>query len=71
MRPLWQTLYAAEGRPDVMGTEKIPEGVAPGETSISTDEAKELEALNKDTGSNPPTAAAPAAPVSGPTSSAV
>lgn len=47
VKPLWQTLYAAEGRTDVMGTDHIPQGLAPGEIGISDEEAKELEAMGK------------------------
>lgn len=47
VRPLWQTLYAAEGRSEFMGTEQIPQGLAPGEIGISAEEAKELEAMGK------------------------
>lgn len=42
--PLLQTLYAAEGRPEVLGTDRIPEGLAPGDTELTEEEKKELEA---------------------------
>ena len=43
---LLQTLYAAEGRPEVMGTQHIPQGLTPGDTEITEEEAKEMEAHN-------------------------
>jgi hypothetical protein len=45
--PLLQTLYAAEGRPEILGTHEIPEGQTPGDLSISPEEAKEMEAEAK------------------------
>lgn len=52
VKPLWQTLYAAEGRADVMGIDGIPQGLAPGEIGISDEEAKELEAMGKEQDEN-------------------
>lgn len=49
---LLQTLYAAEGRPEVMGTQHIPQGLTPGDTEITEEEAKEMEAHNS--GQAPP-----------------
>ena len=45
--PLLQTLYAAEGRPDVLGTQHIPQGHAPGDAEITEEEAKEIEAFHQ------------------------
>ncbi|SPO20339.1 related to YSC84 - protein involved in the organization of the actin cytoskeleton [Ustilago trichophora] len=39
--PLWQTIYAAEGRPDVMGVDRIPEGATPGDLELTEDDMKE------------------------------
>ncbi|SNX84055.1 related to YSC84 - protein involved in the organization of the actin cytoskeleton [Melanopsichium pennsylvanicum] len=39
--PLWQTIYAAEGRPDVMGTDRIPEGATPGDLELTEADMKE------------------------------
>ncbi|UZJ56837.1 hypothetical protein CBS101457_006157 [Exobasidium rhododendri] len=50
--PLLQTLYAAEGRPEVMGTQHIPEGLAPGDVVITPEEAKEMEARSNHDGSH-------------------
>lgn len=41
-RPLMQTLYAAEGRPQVMGTDAIPQGQAPGDRPLSDEERQAL-----------------------------
>jgi hypothetical protein len=55
--PLLQTLYAAEGRPQVLGTDMIPEGVAPGDTELTEEEKKEFEA-HAASGQEPPYASA-------------
>lgn len=36
--PLWQTIYAAEGRPELMGVDRIPEGTTPGDLELSKEE---------------------------------
>lgn len=41
-KPLLQTLYTAEGRLEVMGTDQIPQGLAPGDTEFTEEEKKEL-----------------------------
>lgn len=41
-KPLLQTLYAAEGRPEVLGTDQIPQGLAPGDSELTEEEKKEL-----------------------------
>lgn len=46
--PLLQTLYAAEGRPEVLGTQHIPQGLTPGDTEITPEEARVMEAHNHD-----------------------
>jgi transcription initiation factor TFIID subunit TAF12 len=46
--PLMQTLYAAEGRPEILGTEAIPEGGAPGDVELSPEEKKELESYQQE-----------------------
>lgn len=43
-QPLLQTLYAAEGRPQVMGTHAIPQGQTPGDLPVSEDEIKTYQA---------------------------
>lgn len=43
-QPLLQTLYAAEGRPQVMGTHAIPQGQTPGDLPVSEEELKSYEA---------------------------
>lgn len=48
VRPLLQTLYAAEGRPEVMGMEQIPQGFTPGDTEITRDEAEALRLESDD-----------------------
>ncbi|PWN21780.1 DUF500-domain-containing protein, partial [Microstroma glucosiphilum] len=37
-KPLMQTLYAAEGRPDFLGTDAIPQGLTPGDIPVSEDD---------------------------------
>ena len=39
--PLWQTIYAAEGRPDVMGVDRIPEGATPGDLEMTEEDMKD------------------------------
>lgn len=46
--PLWQTLYAAEGKPQVLGTDRIPQGKTPGEIGLSSEEASELKEMSDD-----------------------
>ncbi|EST06588.1 Src homology-3 domain protein [Kalmanozyma brasiliensis GHG001] len=39
--PLWQTIYAAEGRPQLMGTDRIPDGTTPGDLVLTEEDMKE------------------------------
>lgn len=39
--PLWQTIYAAEGRPEVMGIDRIPEGATPGDLELTEEDMKD------------------------------
>lgn len=39
-----QTLYAAEGRPDFLGTDAIPQGLTPGDIPVSEDDFKNANA---------------------------
>lgn len=39
-----QTLYAAEGRPDYLGTDAIPQGLTPGDIPVSEDDFKNADA---------------------------
>ncbi|PWO00426.1 DUF500-domain-containing protein, partial [Tilletiopsis washingtonensis] len=43
VRPLLATLYAAEGRPQIMGTQYVPQGPAPGDTMITDQEKAALQ----------------------------
>ncbi|CDU23282.1 related to YSC84-protein involved in the organization of the actin cytoskeleton [Sporisorium scitamineum] len=38
--PLWQTIYAAEGRPELMRTDRIPEGTTPGDLELTEEDMK-------------------------------
>jgi len=42
VRPLLATLYAAEGRPQIMGMQYVPQGPAPGDTMITDQEKAAL-----------------------------
>ena len=42
--PLWQALYRAEGRPDYMGTDQIPQGEAPSDHVLTDAEVDQLHA---------------------------
>ena len=46
-KSVWQALYVAEGRPDYMGTDAIPEGPSPGNYE-ATDEEKAALAKEQD-----------------------
>lgn len=48
-KPLLQTLYAAEGRPQILGTEQIPTGLTPGDTEITAEEAEALKDKTNET----------------------
>ncbi|KAJ1030048.1 hypothetical protein NDA16_000961 [Ustilago loliicola] len=39
--PLWQTIYAAEGRPNVMGIDRTPEGATPGDLELTEEDMKD------------------------------
>lgn len=39
--PLWQTIYAAEGRAEVMGTDRIPDGATPGDLEMTEEDMKD------------------------------
>ncbi len=41
--PLWQTIYAAEGRPEVMGTDRIPDGATPGDLEYTEEEMNDAK----------------------------
>ena len=43
--PLWQTLYAAEGRPQVMGVDRIPQGGTPGDLQLTQEDMKDASLL--------------------------
>ena len=63
VRPLLATLYAAEGRPQIMGTQYVPQGPAPGDTMITDQEKAALQqqaqAQEQHGASNPYAAGAP------------
>ncbi|GAC99407.1 hypothetical protein PHSY_007008 [Pseudozyma hubeiensis SY62] len=42
--PLWQTIYAAEGRPELMGTDRIPEGTTPGDLELTEQDMMDANA---------------------------
>lgn len=43
--PLWQTIYAAEERPELMGTDRIPEGTTPGDLEMTEEDMKDASSL--------------------------
>lgn len=64
--PLWQTIYAAEGRPELMGTDRIPEGTTPGDLELTEDDMKDASNYaeqEKQQQQQPPHSGATAAPV--------
>ncbi|KAN0066306.1 hypothetical protein ACQY0O_000400 [Thecaphora frezii] len=43
--PLWQTIYAAEGRPQVMGVDRIPQGDTPGDLVLTEQDMKDASVV--------------------------
>ncbi|CAO1631399.1 unnamed protein product [Parajaminaea phylloscopi] len=63
-RPLLQTLYAGEGNPQILGTDAIPSGQAPGDRPLSQEEVQAL-ASQTDGGSGPSAKDPPSGALSG------
>jgi lipid-binding SYLF domain-containing protein len=61
--PLWQTIYAAEGRSEIMGTDRIPEGTTPGDLELSEQDMKDASAYAEHENRQYGAAAASSAPV--------
>ncbi|PWN52107.1 DUF500-domain-containing protein [Violaceomyces palustris] len=55
--PLWQTIYAAEGRPQIMGTDRIPQGGTPGDLVMTEEDMKNASAAAEAENSQAGTAA--------------